>query len=296
MPPEPTPITITPPPGLTACAAADLTAVMTGIRYAAGTTYTLVRVTNASRGTCYLQGTPGAQVLDGKARLVVDGTKAVGAVPGRPSVEGGDPVAVLPPGGSTDLALGWSDWCGPAIAGPFSLALVLPAKGGRLVATWAPGVQPMATPVACMGGGSSEVFSDGPFQPQAGSVTPTPEPTPVPPQVTLGNFAGSTPLGTTIHYTVTLTDVSAAPLDLRAFADGSSCPTYEELLTDGGSPGTPLAYTLNCSSLGLIAPEASVTFAMQVPTADLRAGSYTLFWILAPDRLGPEAKVSVTIR
>jgi Protein of unknown function (DUF4232) len=268
---------------------------MTGYGGAAGTMYTDVRVTNASRGTCYLQGTPGAQVLDGKARLVVDGTKAVGAVPGTPSVEGGDPVAVLPPGGSTDLSIGWVDWCGPAIAGPFSFAIVLPAEGGRLVSTWGPGVQPMATPVACMGGASSEVFSNGPFQPQAGSVTPTPEATPLPPQVTFGNLpTGSIPLGATIHYTVTLTNVSGAPLDLRAFADGSSCPTYEELLAQA-SPTTPLAFTLNCSSLGLIAPGASVTFAMQMPTTGLRAGSYTLFWVLAPDRLGPSGKVSVTI-
>lgn len=296
VPPEPTPITITPPPGIMPCAARGLTALLTGFGYGMGTTYTSMRITNTSAGTCYLQGTPGAQVIDGQGRIVLDGTKATGAVPVAPGVMGADPVVVLVHGASTDLAIGWSDWCGPAIKGPFSFAIVLPRDGGRLAATWARGVQALQAAVTCMGGSSSEVFSPGPFAPPPDALPASPEPTPSPLQVAIGNLAtGALPLGAPIRYTVTLTNVTGAPLDLRAFAGGTTCPTYEEQVL-AKSSASAQAYTLNCSSLGPIAPGTSVTFAMQMSTAGLTAGNYVLAWTLAPDMLGPSAKFSLTLR
>ncbi len=298
VPPWPTPITVTPPPGLAPCVATDLKGELSGWGAAAGTTYFRLHVTNASKGTCYLQGTPGAQVLDGHGQVVLDGTKAVGAVPGRPSVAGGDPVGVLTAGASTDVPIGWSDWCGPAISGPFSFAVVLPRDGGRLVASWAPGIPPLDRPVTCMGGATSEVFANGPFQPPAGTVPATPEPTPLPLQVAIDQgtlTVASTTVGTPIRYTITLTNTSAAPVDLRSFAGGQSCPVYEEEII-GQAPAFTQAFTLNCASVNPIAPGASVSFAMQMPTVGLPAGDYTFSWILAPQEFGPGTKASVTLR
>lgn len=297
VPPWPTPITITPPPGLTPCLATDLKGVLSGWGGAAGTTYFRLHLTNISGGTCYLQGTPGAQVLDGQGQVVLDGTKAVGAVPGRPSVAGGDPVAVLTAAASTDVEIGWSDWCGPAISGPFSFAIVLPRDGGRLVASWAPGVGPLDRPVTCMGGATSEVFANGPFEPPAGTVPATPEPTPLPLQVQIDQgmlTVASTAVGTPIRYSVTLTNTSAAPVDLRSFSHGQNCPVYEEEII-GQTPAFAQAFTLNCASVGPIAPGASVSFAMQMSTVGLPAGDYTFSWILAPQKLGVGIKASVTL-
>ena len=296
VPPRPTPIAITPPPGITPCAARALTALLTRFGPAMGTTYTTMRITNTSTATCYLQGTPGAQVIDGQGRIVLDGTKATGAVPAAPGVDGADPVLVLVPGASTDLAIGWSDWCGPVIKGPFSFAIVLPRDGGRLTATWARSVQALQAAANCMGGLTSEVFSLGPFAPPPDALPASSEPTPLPLQVAIGNLAaGALPLGAPVRYTVTLTNVSGAPLDLSAFARGTTCPIYEELVLTQSSASAQ-AFMLNCSSLGPIAPGASVTFAMEMSTAGLAAGSYVLAWTLAPDTLGPSAKFSLTLR
>lgn len=289
VPPWPTPITITPPPALAPCVATDLTGQLSGWGGAAGTTYFRLHLINVSKGTCYLHGTPGAQVLDGQGHVVLDGTKAVGAVPGRPSVAGGDPVAVLTAGTSTDVATGWSDWCGPAISGPFSFAVVLPRGGGRLVASWATAVPPLDRPVTCMGGTTSEVFANGPFQPPAATVPATPEPTPLPLQVEIDQgtlTVASTTVGTPIRYTVTLTNTSAAPRRLRRFGEGQSCPVYEEEII-GQAPAFTRAFTLNCASVDPIARGASVSFAMQMPTVGPPAGDYTFSWILAPRSSAP---------
>ena len=91
LPPAPTPVPVSPPPGMPACAATDLRAVLTRYGAAMGTAYADERVTNASPDACYLQGTPGAQVLDEKGKVVLDGMRATQPLPGRPSVMAGPP-------------------------------------------------------------------------------------------------------------------------------------------------------------------------------------------------------------
>ncbi len=297
VPPWPTPVPATPPPGLMPCLARDLQAQVSGWGGAAGTTYFRVRITNASATACYLQGTPDAQVLDGQGRVILDGAKGAGVSPSPPFVSPGNAVAVLSPGTSTEIDIGWSDWCGPAISGPISFALLLPREGGRLVAAWAPGVPPLDRAVTCMGGSSSVVFAAGPFEPAATSVPATPEPTPLPLQIVIGQGQGIVAAtGTLLRFTITLTNSSHAPLDLRSFADGTACPAYEELIVGATAPLKAVAFTLNCASAGPVAPGASVTFAMQMPTAGVPAGDYVLSWALAPQKLGPAGKTSLTLR
>src|SRR5438094_1542425 len=73
--------------------------------------------------------------------------------------------------------------------------------------------------------------------------------------------------GKTVAYTVTLTNVSGAPIVF------DTCPIYDE----GFAPDTLVTYQLNCA--GTLSPGASVTFAMMftVP-ASTPAGPQKLLW------------------
>jgi len=59
--------------------------------------------------------------------------------------------------------------------------------------------------------------------------------------------------GKRVDYTVTLTNISGAPIIF------DTCPTYDE----GFTPDGLVAYQLNCGSIGTLQPGASVTFAMR---------------------------------
>jgi len=83
--------------------------------------------------------------------------------------------------------------------------------------------------------------------------------------------------GSTIGFHVTLTNVYYRALEFR---DG--CPEYIEVLGGpGGWTTGKIFYVLNCAPIGLLAPGASLTFAMKIdipPSAP--PGSYILGWEL----------------
>jgi len=70
--------------------------------------------------------------------------------------------------------------------------------------------------------------------------------------------------GTTLHFTVTLTNNGNSTLRL------DPCPAYDEALIR--TSYQPLVYLLNCDTVHEIAPGASVTYAMQIPVPDEKGG------------------------
>jgi len=89
--------------------------------------------------------------------------------------------------------------------------------------------------------------------------------------------------GKTVDYTVTLTNISGAPIIF------DTCPTYDE----GFTPDGLVAYQLNCGPVGTLQPGTSVTFAMRftVPSK-MPAGPEKFGWALrGADPLASAGKV-----
>jgi len=95
--------------------------------------------------------------------------------------------------------------------------------------------------------------------------------------------------GKTVSFTVTLTNVSGAPIVF------DTCPTYDEGFTPDGLVG----YQLNCGPVGTVQPGASVTFAMRfnVPSTT-QTGPEKFRWALrGTDTLASAVKlVTVSTR
>ena len=81
-------------------------------------------------------------------------------------------------------------------------------------------------------------------------------------------------LGTTLDYTVTLTNVSDQALYF------SPCPGYGESIKGAGV--VVARYLLNCAAVPALAAGKSRTFAMELPlkTATVVAGTYSLSWLI----------------
>jgi hypothetical protein len=95
--------------------------------------------------------------------------------------------------------------------------------------------------------------------------------------------------GTTVDYTVTLTNISNSPIVF------DTCPTYDE----GFTPTALVAYQLNCGALNPVQPGASLTFAMRFTVSPkTAAGPEKFLWALrGPDMSASAAQlVSVTAR
>lgn len=78
------------------------------------------------------------------------------------------------------------------------------------------------------------------------------------------NAPDSAPAGTTLHFTVTLTNMGRSALQL------DPCPVYDVALISKSYDA--LVYTLNCDTVREIAAGASVTYAMQIPVPDEKGG------------------------
>ena len=147
--PTPTP-TASPPPGATprptavptakplaACLASRLAANVTSWEGAAGHQIAAVTLTNTSSGSCTVQGTPEVELVDKHGGILIDSqTDGPG---GLPHIAPGSPVFRLAKGGSVTTMVDTVNYCGATPALPTTVAFVLPASAGRLVAAPGPG-------------------------------------------------------------------------------------------------------------------------------------------------------------
>lgn len=243
--PAPAPTPTPPAPSYPARSASQLRASAGGRGAAAGNVAVGVLLTNIATTPCSLSGYPTslAGVLPGGARQVLHpghGTMfdAATAWP-----------ANLHPGGVAHLTLGTSDVCnGPTPPTPYTAAIIGLPGGGTVTA-------PVKFTAVC-GVGVSTLGEPAPSQSATGSypgltaatslTSATGRPTPV-------------AAGTTLHYTVTLTNSTERSITFR------SCPVYQQGIYPIRGHGPSVGYyRLNCAPARTIPSGGQVTFAMQI--------------------------------
>ncbi|MFI5200546.1 MAG: DUF4232 domain-containing protein [Candidatus Limnocylindrales bacterium] len=131
--PTPTP---TPKP-IAACLAAQLAAKVTGWQGATGHQIANVTLTNTSNKVCTVQGTPEVELVDARGNILIDSQTSGPA--GLPHIAKGAPAFHLAHLGALTTQVNADNYCGAAPALPTTVAFVLPANGGRLVAAKGPG-------------------------------------------------------------------------------------------------------------------------------------------------------------
>ena len=119
------------------CLASDLTAAVTRWEGAAGHQIALVTLTNASPGKCTVAGTPEVELVDANGAILID--SQTDGPDGLPHVVSGAPVLTLRKGASLTTMVDADNYCGAAPALPTTVAFVLPADAGRIVAAPGPG-------------------------------------------------------------------------------------------------------------------------------------------------------------
>ncbi len=97
-------------------------------------------------------------------------------------------------------------------------------------------------------------------------------------------------LGTTLDYTVTLTNVSDQTLYFRP------CPGYSESIK-GGAGFAVARYLLNCAAVPSLGAGHSRTFAMELPLkrASAVAGAYELSWLIDGPYIETEVNTPVVV-
>ncbi len=133
--PKPTPAP-TPKP-LPVCPASGLSAKVTGWQGAAGHQIASVTLTNKGAGTCTVRGTPEVELVDKHGGILID--SQTGGPNGLPHIAAGATAFHLAKGGSLKTMVDTDNYCGAAPALPTTVAFVLPANAGRLVAAPGPG-------------------------------------------------------------------------------------------------------------------------------------------------------------
>jgi len=119
------------------CLATQLAAKVTGWQGATGHQIATVTLTNTSTSTCTVQGTPEVELLDAHRNILID--SQTGGPNGLPHIAKGAPAFHLAHGGFVKTLVQDDNYCGATPALPTTIALVLPANAGRLIATAAPG-------------------------------------------------------------------------------------------------------------------------------------------------------------
>jgi len=133
--PNPTPIPTAKPTPV--CLAAQLAAKVTSWQGAAGHQIASVTLTNTSSQTCIVQGVPEIELLDAHGGILID--SQTGGPGGLPNIPPGSPAFQLVHGASLQTMVEVGNYCGAAAALPTTVAFVLPASAGRLVAAPGPG-------------------------------------------------------------------------------------------------------------------------------------------------------------
>jgi hypothetical protein len=250
---------------------------------------------NTSSEPCRLEGRPTVGIVDAAGRSL-DVTAVPAPSPSaRPIVLGPrQPVPVLhqePPSGLASETLQWFNWCGSAPKEPLRLTVTLPEGGVLLVPVAFGGATPR-----CDAPAARSELTVSPFD-----ETPGPSPT-EPPAVPAESLRLTLVVpdhavaGQTLDYVAILTNQTADPIAL------DPCPAYEERINARGGPLVAY-YVLACATVPVIAPGASVRFAMELdlPATLPPDDSAALVWILDPyHSLGfeprfPEQKVPIRV-
>ena len=119
------------------CLATQLAAKVTGWQGATGHQIATVTLTNTSTSTCTVQGTPEVELLDAHRNILID--SQTGGPNGLPHIAKGAPAFHLADGGFVKTLVQDGNYCGAAPGLPTTIAFVLPANAGRLIAKAAPG-------------------------------------------------------------------------------------------------------------------------------------------------------------
>jgi hypothetical protein len=136
------------------CLSDHLTALILNWQGAAGNRIAEVRVTNKGDQACILAGHPGVQLRGSNGAILIEssgkGTTSEPAGPVR-----------LAPGGQAAIEVDASNYCGKAPALPVTVAFVLPADAGTIVAKAAPGTDDSFAVPPCMGSAPAVISNNG---------------------------------------------------------------------------------------------------------------------------------------
>lgn len=114
------------------CLATQLAAKVTSWQGATGHQIASVTLTNTSATVCTVQGTPEVELLDAHGNILIDSQTA--GTTGLPHIAKGAPAFHLVHGAAVKTLVQDGNYCGAAPALPTTIALVLPANAGRLIA------------------------------------------------------------------------------------------------------------------------------------------------------------------
>jgi hypothetical protein len=133
--PSQSPVSTAKPIGV--CLATQLGAKVSSWYGATGHQIGSVTLTNTSAHTCTVQGTPEVELIDAHGNILID--SQTGGPNGLPHITKGAPAFHLAHGGSVKTLVQDDNYCHAAPALPTTIAFVLPANAGRLVAAAGPG-------------------------------------------------------------------------------------------------------------------------------------------------------------
>jgi hypothetical protein len=122
----------------TACLATGLAAEVLNWQGAAGHQIATITFTNTGTASCTIQGTPEVQLVDAAGFVLIDSKESGSA--GLPHVSPGAEAFVVDPGAIIGTMVSAANYCGSHTGKlPTTVAFILPANGGRLVAAPGPG-------------------------------------------------------------------------------------------------------------------------------------------------------------
>jgi Domain of unknown function (DUF4232) len=271
------------------CTISDLSAVSNGGNGATGHVIYSIALANHSSTPCSIGGFPTLSLVSNGGTVVpLQESNDPGGIVGNGGRE--IPSGVLPANQSVPVshqagpyAYVLFEWyyCGGTPPSVVAVDLALP--GGRTSARVPLLGQDLASgPSRCDVPSQGRQLLVGPIQPPSAAQFPN--------QISQWQVAIQAPdqfvAGRTVAYTVTLTNVSGAPIAL------DTCPTYDE----GFTPDRLVGYQLNCGPVGTVQAGASVTFAMRftVP-AKTPAGPEKFQWALRGTDLSASAGKLVTV-
>jgi hypothetical protein len=262
--------------GARPCASNDLQVVAGPTGAYRGNATQEIRLTNIGAEACHLVGFPNTQVLPAG-----EAPQTVGAHEQNPQLA--NERVDLAPGEEVVMLIGTPGAC-DAAAGPQRkvnkrVQLALPGGGLKVL-------EGVHIDTLC---GRASVLK---FHPVHNEAAANARAAKAGPSLSQLNGSLSAPAeqvrGSTLHYTVTLTNPTATPIPL------SPCPAYtQSIYAEGKIASSTLR--LNCGAVGAqIAPNSAVSFDMQAQVpADLPAGGAKLSWKLED---GPGAGTILSLR
>jgi hypothetical protein len=134
------------------CLGDNLTALILNWQGAAGNRIAEVRLTNKGDQACILAGHPGVQLRGSNGALLIESS-------GDGSTS--QPAVRLAAGGQAAIEVDASNYCGKAPALPVTVAFVLPANAGTVVAKPAPGSDDSFAVPPCMGSTPAVISTNG---------------------------------------------------------------------------------------------------------------------------------------